>query len=185
MKQIADFFFELGMLKKTPRTGFQFLGTGAESVAEHIFRTAMIGYTLARLANADACRVVMLCLCHDLAETRTGDHNYVNKRYVSAKEQDAVADLTAGLPFRDDILDLMGEYKGKESLEARLAHDADQLDLICELREQLTLGNRYAALWMEHAKKRLVTEVGARLAGEIEETDPSAWWYEGNDSWWS
>ena len=49
MKNIAHFLFELGMLKRTPRTGFQFLGSGTESVAEHIFRAAMIGYTLARL----------------------------------------------------------------------------------------------------------------------------------------
>ena len=44
MKRIANFLFEAGMLKRTPRTGFQFLGSGAESVAEHIFRTVYIGY---------------------------------------------------------------------------------------------------------------------------------------------
>jgi putative hydrolase of HD superfamily len=185
MKAIADFFFELGMLKKTPRTGYQFLGTGSETVAEHTFRTAMIGYTLAKLARADAPRVALLCLCHDLAETRTGDHNYVNKKYVSKKEGQAVADLARGLPFADELVGLVQEYKEQESLEARLAFDADQLDLICELREQLALGNSYAALWLEHAKKRLVTETGQKLAEEIENTDPTAWWYEGNDSWWS
>ena len=29
MKNIANFLFEAGMLKRTPRTGFQFLGSGA------------------------------------------------------------------------------------------------------------------------------------------------------------
>jgi hypothetical protein len=38
---------------------------------------------------------------------------------------------------------------------------------------------------MEHAKKRLITETAIELAEEIEKTDPTAWWYEGNDSWWS
>jgi putative hydrolase of HD superfamily len=28
MSEIADFLFEVGMLKKTPRSGFQFLGSG-------------------------------------------------------------------------------------------------------------------------------------------------------------
>ncbi|MGD8504830.1 MAG: HD domain-containing protein, partial [Syntrophobacterales bacterium] len=37
------------MLKKTPRSGFQFLGSGRESVADHVFRVATIGFTLARL----------------------------------------------------------------------------------------------------------------------------------------
>ena len=57
------------MLKRTPRSGFQFLGSGAESVAEHSFRTAIIGYTLARLdGQADTGRVVQLCLFHDVPE---------------------------------------------------------------------------------------------------------------------
>jgi putative hydrolases of HD superfamily len=38
MKNIAHFLFELGMLKRTPRSGFQFLGSGTETVAEHILR---------------------------------------------------------------------------------------------------------------------------------------------------
>ena len=55
MKHIINFFFELGMLKKTPRSGYQFLGSGSESVAEHVFRVATIGFTMARLdKQADA-----------------------------------------------------------------------------------------------------------------------------------
>ena len=46
MKSIANFLFEMGMLKKTPRTGFQFLGSGKESVAEHVLQVIFIGYTL-------------------------------------------------------------------------------------------------------------------------------------------
>jgi putative hydrolase of HD superfamily len=56
-KRLADFVFELGMLRRTPRTGYQFLGSGAENVAEHSFRTAMIGYILARKAGADVARM--------------------------------------------------------------------------------------------------------------------------------
>ena len=54
MARLADFLFEAGMLRKTPRTGYQFLGSGRENVAEHSFRTALIGYSLARMAGADA-----------------------------------------------------------------------------------------------------------------------------------
>ena len=62
MKSIVNFFFELGMLKKTPRSGFQFLGSGQESVAEHAFRVTTIGFTLARLdREADAFKVVRMC----------------------------------------------------------------------------------------------------------------------------
>ena len=46
-KKIANFLFEVGILAKTPRSGFHFLGTGEQSVAEHINRVSYIGYILA------------------------------------------------------------------------------------------------------------------------------------------
>src|SRR5512133_589962 len=131
MKNLANFLFEVGMLKRTPRTGFQFLGSGAESVAEHSFRTAIIGYTLAKLdGQADPARVMQLCLFHDLPEARTGDLNYVNKKYVQADEAKAVADLAATLPFGNEIEDLVTEYEEGKTVEAKLARDADQLEMI-------------------------------------------------------
>lgn len=63
LKAIADFLFEVGMLKRTPRSGFQFLGTGKETVAEHSLRCAVIGYTLSRMSGAgDTAKVVLMCL---------------------------------------------------------------------------------------------------------------------------
>ena len=86
MKKAVHFLFEVGMLKKTPRTGYQFLGSGGESVADHSFRTAIIGFLLAdRDERADRNWVVLMCLFHDLPEARTGDQNYVNKRCIVCK----------------------------------------------------------------------------------------------------
>ena len=100
MKHIVNFFFELGMLKKTPRSGYQFLGSGRESVADHTFRVATIGFTMARLdEEVDAFSVMRMCLFHDLPESRTGDLNYVNKHYVDVKEDQVVKDLAKTLPF--------------------------------------------------------------------------------------
>ena len=89
-KDIVNFFFELGMLKRTPRSGFQFLRSGQESVAEHSYRVTLIGFTMAKLTpHADPARVMSLCLFHDVPEARTGDLNYVNKQYVEVHEQEA------------------------------------------------------------------------------------------------
>lgn len=185
MKNLANFLFEVGMLKRTPRTGFQFLGSGAESVAEHSFRTAMIGYTLAQLdAEADAARVVLLCLFHDLPEARTGDHNYVNKKYVRSDEQKAVDDLARTLPFGEDYRGLMGEFAARQTREALLAHDADQLEMILALKEHKDLGNRYADEWYPFGVKRLETPVARQLAEVIWETDSSRWWFDGDVEWW-
>ncbi len=184
-KGIVNFFFELGMLKRTPRSGFQFLRSGHESVAEHSYRVTLIGFTLARLTpNANPFRVVSLCLFHDVPEARTGDLNYVNKQYVTVHEQEAIDDLAKTLPFGADFKELLVEYRAEETLEARLAHDADQLDLILELKEQNDLGNVYANQWIHFARKRLKTEIGNELAAQILTTDSTAWWFEGHDHWW-
>jgi putative hydrolase of HD superfamily len=158
VKNIANFLFEAGMLKRTPRTGFQFLGSGAESVAEHIFRTSMIGYTLAQLdEEADAGRVVLLCLFEDLART---------------------------LPFGDDYRSLQYEFMAKETREACIAHDADQLEMILALKEYKDLGNRYADEWYPVTLKRLQTDAAKNLAETIWETDSTRWWFDDDTEWW-
>ena len=185
MKNIAHFLFELGMLKRTPRTGFQFLGSGAETVAEHIFRASLIGYTLARLdGQVDAGRVLLLCLFHDVPEARTGDLNYVNKKYVRATEGQAVEDLARTLPFGDDYRALHAEFAEKASREALIAHDADQLEMILALKEHKDLGNRYADEWYPFSVQRLQTEVAKRLAETIWTTDSSRWWFDDDNDWW-
>lgn len=184
-KRIADFLFEVGMLKRTPRTGYQFLGSGSESVADHSFRTAVIGYVLAsRAPAADREKVVLMCLFHDLHEARTADHNYVNKRYVQVDEESAMDDLTENLSFGDEILRLNRERNGCDTVEARLAGDADQLDLIMELKEQMDLGNPHAKDWLVYAVRRLVTDQAKQLAEEILETDSTDWWFEKKTDWW-
>jgi len=114
--RIVEFLFEVGMLKRTPRSGWQFLGTGSESVAEHVYRTTMIAFVLGRLDGAvDADKVLRLALAHDLPEARTGDLNYVNQKYVTADEAGAADDMTRGLPFGEELKELMAEYRDASS----------------------------------------------------------------------
>ena len=173
------------MLQKTPRTGFQFLGSGCESVAEHILRTLYIGYALAKLEpGTDELKVLRLCLMHDLPEARTGDMNYVNKKYVTVDEGKAARDLAETLPFGDEIVATLDEYNGKQTKESCIAHDADQLALILQLKEYGDLGNKYSKEWIGFAVKRLCTESGKKIAQTIIETDSSEWWFGNKDDWW-
>ena len=149
MKAIVDFFFEAGMLKRTPRTGWQFLGSGGESVADHVFRTTMIAWALARLdGTVEAERVVGMALVHDLPEARTGDLNYMNQKYVQADEERASEDLARGLPFTEELQGLLTEFREEQSPESLLVHDADQLELLLSLKEQLDIGNSQAEDWI-------------------------------------
>jgi len=185
MKDIANFLFEVGMLKKTPRSGFQFLGSGGESVAEHVLRAIFIGYTLCKLEKGvDEYRVMKICLVHDLPEARTGDMNYVNKKYVSVDEQKAVRELTETLFFGDDIKSAIDEFNEKKTRESLLAHDADQLALILQLKEYGDLGNKYSEEWIQYAMKRLNTDTARKVARSIVETDSSHWWFKDKSDWW-
>jgi putative hydrolase of HD superfamily len=167
MREIADFLFEVGMLKKTPRSGFQFLGSGCESVAEHVLRTLYIGYVLCKMdSEADELKVLRLCLMHDLPEARTGDMNYVNKKYVTVDEKKAIRELAEPLFFGGEIEAALDEFNGKETREALLARDADQLALILQLKECGDLGNKYS------------------LAATILDTDSSNWWFKDKSDWW-
>lgn len=173
------------MLKRTPRSGFQFLGSGSESVAEHIFRTIYIGYVLGKLeSGVDGNRIIKMCLFHDLPEARTGDLNYVNKKYVIADEVRATDDLTKDLPFGEEIKGLIAEFNAGDTAESRLARDADQIELILSLKEYKDLGNDYAEEWLQFALQRLRTDAGRELAAQIMETDSSHWWFAEKNDWW-
>lgn len=185
MDRIADFLFEVGMLNKTPRTGYQFLGSGKESVAEHILRTLFVGYTLCKMDNTlDENRVLKMCLFHDLPEARTGDMNYVNKKYVDVDEEKAVRELTEGISFGNEIKEAIDEFNKKETREAQIAMDADQLALILQLKEYGDLGNKYAEEWINYALKRLNTTTAKELAAKILSTDFSHWWFKEKSDWW-
>ncbi len=185
MKNIVNFLFEIGILKKTPRSGYQFLGTGNESVAEHSFRVAVIAYLLAKNEpKADMQKVVLMSLFHDFHEARTGDHNYVNKRYVTVNENKAVNDLARKLPFGQEIVSFIDEFNSRETLEAQLSQDADQLDFILELKRQQDLGNISAGEWLKYSAKRLITDFAKTLADEIVTTDSSDWWFEKKEELW-
>jgi len=185
MRDMVHFLFEVGILKSIPRSGYQFLGSGSESVAEHTFRVAVIAYLLAKHEpKADMQKVLLMSLFHDFHETRTGDHNYVNRRYVTVNEDKAVRDLAQKLPFGQEIVSLIDEFNSRETPEARLSQDADQLDFILELKRQLDLGNKSAAEWLRYAVKRLITDSAKKLADEIIKTGSSDWWFKKNEELW-
>ncbi len=186
LDRIVELLFEAGMLKRTPRTGWPFLGAGSqESVADHSYRTTVIAFVLARMdGTVDADRTVRLALFHDLPEARTGDLNYVNQKYVTADEDAAAAAMTEGLPFAEELRELLAEFRAQATREAQLARDADHLEMILELRQRLDEGNPNAADWLRFALQRLRTDIGQELAARIAEADSTSWWFDQRSRWW-
>jgi len=186
LKEIVNFLFEMGILSKTPRSGFHFLGSGNQSVAEHINRVALIGYALASIEkDVDMSKVLKMCLLHDLHEARISDLNYIHQKYIKPEAQKAVEDLANPLPFGEDMKEIIREYEERKTKEAILTKDADNLEWIISLKEQYDNGNSKAMEWIFPAIKRLKTQTAQKIAQGIMDAKSDDWWFKDKEgSWW-
>ncbi|MBU0536749.1 MAG: HD domain-containing protein, partial [Nanoarchaeota archaeon] len=132
MDRIADFFYEVGQLKRVKRSGFWLIGvTDPESVAEHSFRAGVIGYYLAKLEKADAGKVTQMCLFNDLHEARLNDLHKVGHRYIDFRkaETEANKEQTSGLgDIGKEIFSIHEEFQTQKTKESIIARDADLLE---------------------------------------------------------
>ncbi len=186
-RKIANFLFEVGTMRKLMRMHRQTLLTDdmSDSIASHSYRVAFIGWYLAKAEGADLYKTVMMCLVHDMAEARSGDHNYIHKKYVKVFEDEIVKEQLGSLPY-PDLRDLAVEYNKRRAKEAILAKDADLLDQILLLREYAWQGNKEAGVWLRGKSgqkenvqfSRLRSASAKKLAKAIMKEDPSNWWNE-------
>lgn len=74
MKDLVDFFHELGKLKGKPRRGWVINDiNNPESIAEHTFRAAMMAWALGRKKNLNMEKLLKMALMHDICEIYAGD----------------------------------------------------------------------------------------------------------------
>src|SRR5215472_12386032 len=176
---VATFLFEMGHLKHLTRAGWLLLGIPQpETVAEHSFRVGVVGITLAALEGADVGRTAALCLLHDAHETRIGDVPSVGRAYVTTAVPEAVtAHQTSAMPdaAAKVVQDLVAEYEAGESLESRLARDADKIETLLQACEYQAQGYDTTP-WRQTSTAALRTESARQLAQAIRTTDPRAWW---------
>jgi putative hydrolase of HD superfamily len=192
-KRIVNFLYEMGTMRKLPRMHRQTFLTDdmSDNIATHSYRVTLIGWFLAKLEEADPYKVTMMCLCHDMPEVRTGDHNWIHKRYVKIFENEIKEEQLGTLPFKD-LKEIVDEYDIRESKEAKLAKDADNLDQLFLLREYVWQGNKEALIWLEGKPgssgekekflERFFTETAKDIARVAIDEDPSNWW---NNLWTS
>jgi putative hydrolase of HD superfamily len=177
MEHIANLLFEVRLLKDIVRSGYAFLGSGKETIAEHSFMTAIICFAMAKLnPDVDSEKLVAMALVHDIAEARTGDLNYVEKKYCKTDEKKAISHLVRHVPFGDDIRSLVDEFNLGESKEAKLANDADQISFILELKKLMDTGLKGPEKWLPIIFKRLLTQTGQKIADAILNTGWDEWW---------
>lgn len=183
IKKLVSFFYEIGTLRKIPRSHQQalLLQDLSDNIASHSFRVALIGYFLAKELKADENKVLKMCLFHDIEESRCGDQNWVNKRYVKVFEEEIREEQLKVLPNSKELRELSKEYQERKTIEAKIAKDADLLDQNFILKEYEAQGNKEAKDWLklngisEH-EKLMFTDLAKKMAREVKKQKPSFWW---------
>lgn len=163
-------------MRRMRRMHSQVLKESTESLADHSLQVAVIGLVLAEMEGADASKVGIMGVLHDLPELRTGDANYVHKKYVEQNERQAYLDQFSEMPGGEEIIKLLDEFNEGETLEAKVARDADLLGQICLQKEYLGKGYDFE-LWHTNSVRMLQTESAKLLAEEIKKRNPLQWVY--------
>jgi putative hydrolase of HD superfamily len=179
---IVRLCYEAGQLKHSRRTGWWRAGIrDPESVAEHSWRTAVIAYFVALAEGADPERAATIGVFHDLAEARTGDIEYVGRRYLTAADDETIAkDQVQDLPpaMTDAFLAVIRQAEAAESPEAVCARDADKLECLLQAREYERQGHKGVQEWIDNMAAAVRTETGKALASAALKIDPGDWWRE-------
>ena len=176
-----NFFAEAGLLKRVKRSGWWVAGIkDPESVAEHSFRTAVIGYYMAHLEGVDPYKVLVMTLFNDVHEARINDlhkmgHYYIDFKKAEKKafnEQIKTIDRSVAHElhkFRDDF----DKQKTKESIVAR---DADILECLQQAKEYCDNGYLGAKSFLKKAPVFLKTKSAKTLWQNMKKWDSRKWW---------
>lgn len=178
---LVEFIFEAGMLKRVPRSGWSVLGiNNPESVADHSFRCAVIGYLIARMENVSVSRVLLMTLFNDIHEARITDLHKMAQKYIDAPaaENRSFADQVEPLPadIRDELSDVRSEYAAQETAESIVARDSDILECLVQAREYHEQGHNNASLFMKNAPIHLRTASAKQLWKLAQNMDVNSWW---------
>lgn len=176
---VASFAMELGVLKRTRRSGWWQAGVrDPESVAEHSARVAQLAGILAALEGASPERAALLGIWHDTQEARIGDISYSGRPYLTRVPPETItADQTRDLPEPAGamIRDVVAEYEAGQSLESRCAHDADKLECLIQAVEYRAAGHQTVQDWIESSRAALTTASAQRIADAALTVSPMHW----------
>jgi putative hydrolase of HD superfamily len=153
------------MVKAIPRSGWVSHGVAlqdVESVADHSYSTCGLAMLLADMETekgrpVDVERVLRLALLHDLAEALTFDISksyleYLGRRGEAIKREVEEAawrhiiESIQSASIRKNYASLWLEFNAEETLESKIVHAADGLDILFQVVEYTGRGYPKAML---------------------------------------
>lgn len=177
----VDFFAEAGLLKHVKRSGWWVAGIKEpESVAEHSFRTAVIGFYLAHIEKLDPYKVLVMALFNDIHEARINDLHKMGHYYIDFKDAEKKV-------FKDQVAFLEGEvasvlekmrkdYDEQSTKESIVARDADILECLLQAKEYYDRGHVGAKIFFKRAPGYLKTKSAQAMWKTIQKWDSHLWW---------
>ncbi len=140
IKMILDFFKTAANLKKIPRQGWidKLSLENPESVADHSYSMAIIGMVISDLENYNSEKILKMILLHDLAESKIGDYTpkQLDKEKKNKLENNAFNEIIKSLPdlIKSQYLQIWQEYQENNSLESKIVHQIDKLEMTLQAK---------------------------------------------------
>jgi putative hydrolase of HD superfamily len=172
---MQDFLSTLSRTKMIPRSGWISHGVSlldVESIADHSFSTALLATLMADIEfdhgnRVGVERVLRMALLHDLSETLTFDISkeyltYLGNRGKAIKDEldeAAARHVFAAIKepkIRGKYGSLQREFEAEQSIESKIVHDADHLDILLQVVEYAKRGyskRLLAPLWNSTEKE--------------------------------
>jgi len=134
---IVQLYFDLVDLKNLYRQGWLKRGMPpekVESVADHSFGVALLGYIIASeyRSDLDSGKVMQIGLFHDLGEALAGDYtpsDRIDGNTKFTKEEVALREIFSRFSSPERYIDLWLEFEHQETPEARFVKGIDRLEM--------------------------------------------------------
>ena len=179
--KLLNFIAEAGMLKRVRRSGWWVLGIkDVETVAEHSFRCAVIGYIIARMEKVPPYKVILMTLFNDMHEARINDLHKMSERYIELRkaEDRAFGEQISSLPktIKNELSGMHKEYRKQKTKESIIARDADILECLIQAKEYEEHGYKEAFKFMKKAPSFLKTRSAKKLWSLARKMNLNEWW---------
>ena len=165
LDEVVTVLLHGNQLKRTARTGWGQRGVpNPENVAAHTYGVSFVALILTQLVGGgvDLERVLAMAVLHDVPEGLTTDIPTPAWRFLPAGiktdvERGAMREIFGDVSFADKMMGYWEELHADETLEAKLVHDADKIDMFLQayVYEKQTGNRQLQEFWDGVARFRL------------------------------
>ena len=176
---ILKFASTVGKLKKVKRSGWvKWKVPNSESIADHIFRVAVLTMVLAPKKGLNKDKAVKMALVHDLGESIVGDlilvGKFTNVKAIDKtnKELAGIKELFSSIDSPQEYQQLFQEYEETKTPEAKFVKQIDILEMLLQAAEYENESKVNLSNYFETSQGKITDSKLLNFLQEIEELRP-------------